>query len=380
MLTERRQLSGALEDQEGTLQTLAAADAKTLVFNPVFKSNPDKHESNPARTGGSAQPQLIGKIPATVSFQVQIRGSGTATTDPDWIKYLKACGFASALLKSIPIGAVTGGPFQHGETITGGTSGATGRVIFNTATGTSPIYFVYLGTATFQSGETITGGTSGATAATSSTPSSAGRAYEPILENIISLSAGFNQDGYFEKIKGARGNAKLALTPGTVGTIDFEFSGVDAGQSAETFFEGVAYEETDPPAFKSGVVLIDSYEPMLQSLEFDVGAKLSQRDDPTDEKGILSYALTSRKITGTLVLEMVPAATYDFRTKYHAGTEFVLDITIGTTSGNKFRIYHPRAQIIDIDKSDKDGLVQVSIQYQANGSLEKNNDLAIVQL
>ncbi len=373
MLDQRKQFSGKLEDEEGTLETLAAADAKTIVYSPKFKSDPEKHESNPERISGAAQPQLIGKIPASMAFQVRMRGSGVATTDPDWIKYLLACGFSTALLKSINIGAITSGPFVHNELITGGTSGATGRVVFKTVTGASKIYYISVGTSELQSGEVITGGTSGATATTSSAPSNAARAYRPILTNVPSISQAVNQDGYLERLKGGRGNAKFSVASGAPGLVDFDFSGVDAGQAAEEFLEDVEYEETIPLVFLNATVLMDSYHPKLTSFDIDLGVKLSQRDDPEDEKGILSYALTSRIITGSIVVEMVPAATFDFRAKFHAGTEIIFDITWGC-----WRIYFPRLQIISIEKGGKDDLANLTIQYQANGSLVENDDIIIV--
>lgn len=380
MLTKRTQFSGKLEDNEGVLETLAAADAKTVVYSPKYKLDPDKIESDPERTGGGAQPQLIGKVPANMSFQVRIRGSGTATTDPDWIKYLKSCGFASALLKSIDIGAITSGPFQHGETITGSISGSHGRVVLKTTTGAAKIYYVSVGTGELQSGETITGGTSGATATTSSVPASAGREYKTILSSVPCMSLGFNQDGYFEQLKGSRGNAKFSIAGGKPGLIDFAFQGADGGQSDAVFFDDVDYHVTTPPIFKNGSVLLDTYHPKLNNLEFDLGVKLAQREDAEDETGVLSYGLTGRLITGTLSIEMMAAAAFDLRAKFLAGTEIIGDVTLGITSGNKFRFYFPRMQILDIDKAGKEGLVTVQLQFQANGSLDADDDFVLLQL
>jgi hypothetical protein len=63
-------------------------------------------------------------------------------------------------------GAVTGGPFQVGETITGGTSGTIATITVVDVGGLNISYFVNHND--FENGETITGGTSGATAAITS--------------------------------------------------------------------------------------------------------------------------------------------------------------------------------------------------------------------
>lgn len=67
---------------------------------------------------------------------------------------------------SIAHGSVTG-TFEYGETITGGTSSATGTFYY-TLSGT--MYMVAV-SGTFQSGETLTGGTSSATASSTAAPS-----------------------------------------------------------------------------------------------------------------------------------------------------------------------------------------------------------------
>jgi len=67
-------------------------------------------------------------------------------------------------------GTVTSGPFQVGETITGGSSGATGTVVAEEDTATDKFLLLDPVTGTFESGETISGGTSFATAVLTQPP------------------------------------------------------------------------------------------------------------------------------------------------------------------------------------------------------------------
>lgn len=60
------------------------------------------------------------------------------------------------------ISSVSGGPFTYRETVTGGTSSATGTVIWHDSSNGE--IFIRVDSGTFQSSETITGGDSGATA------------------------------------------------------------------------------------------------------------------------------------------------------------------------------------------------------------------------
>lgn len=113
-------------------------------------------------------------------FKFSLEMAGTLLTDgsqvPEFDLPLRACGFRKEKLVKLTIGAITGGPFKHGETVTQATSGAFGVVIGDTYTGQTELWVAQenrLGHAqgtsitafTTTSGHTLTGGSSGATAA-----------------------------------------------------------------------------------------------------------------------------------------------------------------------------------------------------------------------
>ncbi len=70
--------------------------------------------------------------------------------------------------KRLEHGTITGAGFTKGETVTGGTSAATGVVLSTSNTLTDKHVILGTVTGTFQSGEVITGGTSSSTATTTS--------------------------------------------------------------------------------------------------------------------------------------------------------------------------------------------------------------------
>ncbi len=380
MLIRRRQLAAKIESEEGVLETFAAADGKTLAFDPKVSFDAEMFERNPVRPSISSLGQLSGKRPAGLTFRLEIRGSGTAATDPDWIKFLQACGFTASTLKTINIGAIAGGPFQHGETITGGISGAAGRVVFATVNGATKIYYVAVGTIEFQSGELLTGGTSAATATTSSTPSTVGREYKPITTGASSLSLGSYEDGILKQLKGCRGNAKFTFASGAPGLIDFDFKGVEAGIEDASFLSSISYESTKPPVLLDAALLLGSYAARIGNIDFDLGMVLAAREDINDDRGILSFALTGRKVAGSINPEMDLVANYDFHSKLFNNTEAVLDFTLGSVAGNMFRFYIPKLQKTNIDDADRDGLQIAQIPFQANGSVTGDDELTIVQL
>jgi hypothetical protein len=373
MLTRKRQLAAKIEAVEGAAETLAAADAKLLVYSPKVSFDIAMFERNPARQSFSNIAKLPGKRPASLAYRLELRGSGTAAVVPEWAKLLHACGFGVNQLKSMNIGAVSNGPFQHGETITGGTSGAQGRVVINTADGSSNIYFVSI-SGTFESGETITGGTSGATATTSSTPTTVGNELKPISDNIPSLTQGSYEDGVRKLLKGSRGKVKLGFKSGEPVLLDFDFQGVEAGVSDTSFLADVAYENTKPPVFLSALFSVDDYSAKIGEMDIDIGNNLAVRDDVNDLRGILSFAITGRNVIGSFNPEMVSCAAHDFHDRWFSGAEMVIDFTIGQTPGNKFRFYVPRAQYTKVDDEDRDGLQLAKSAFSLNGSLLYGDD------
>lgn len=373
MLTRKRQVVSKIESVEGVAESLAVGDAKTLAYSPRISFDPEMFERNLARLSFSNIAKIVGKRPGALSFGLELRGSGSAATPPDWGKHFQNCGCAVSLLKSINIGAVTSGPFQHGETITGGTSAGKGRVIVNTANGASAIMYVVI-SGTLQSGEVITGGTSGASATTSSSSSTIGNAVEPLTDNIPSQTMSGYEDGIRKLLRGCRGKFKINFKSGEPVLVNFDYMGVEAGIADTALFTNPVYETTKPPVFINAAFSIDAYSARIASLEINQDNKLAARDDVNNDRGLLSFLITDRDVNGSFDPEMVLAATYDFHSKWFSAVEMVLDMTWGIVSGNKFRFYAPRAQYTKIEDEDRDGIAVAKGSFDLNGSLLPGND------
>ncbi len=102
-----------LETTYGTDSTPAGSTDALLISNqsitPLVASNVDRNTV----TGnlGSSE-QLVGTAYVECSFDIELAGSGTATTAPAWGKLLKACGFAettqTASVDYTPISDISG--------------------------------------------------------------------------------------------------------------------------------------------------------------------------------------------------------------------------------------------------------------------------------
>ncbi len=361
MLTRKRQVAAKIESTEGTIQTLAVADAKTLGISPKIAHDVKMYQRTPTRSTFGNLGEIPGQRSGKLTFGLELRGSGTPTTAPDWSKWIQGCGAQQNTLQSIPIGAITNGPFVHGETITGGTSGATGRVIVTTLNGAATLYLVVLA-GTFSSGEVITGGTSGATAATSYVATSVGIVFEP-LTNPVSLTVATYEDGISKTLKGCRGTFKMNFKSGEVPVVDFDFSGAEGGVAAASLFSNPAYESTKPPAFISATLSVDAVALKIADLMIDAGITLTPADNPADGSGIKSFIIGNRMANGSFTAMMELPTTHDFFNKWFNGTTMILDNAWGTVSGNKFRLYAPKIQYTKNDDSDSSGLAQVKSTF-----------------
>lgn len=173
MLRKRYQLLAKIEDVEGTAVALAAADA-TLALNCQVRRTRNMVERNSAQQSLDSEKATPGRGMTEFNFGLDLRGSGSLGTRPPASRFIRSCGMHESPITTLTIGAVTSGPYKHGEHVVGATSGALGIVIEDTAATPLKVGVVH---GTFGGAETVTGQTSGASATTSGTSTSQGWLY-----------------------------------------------------------------------------------------------------------------------------------------------------------------------------------------------------------
>jgi hypothetical protein len=373
MVDQKKQFVAKIESSEGDAETLAVADAKLLAYGLEITHNPQWFDRNPGGYSNSRIGKYLGSQACAMSCKMELKGSGTATTEPEWAKVLKACATRFSTLKSITIGAVTSGPFQHGEIISGGTSLATARVIIATANGTTTLYFVQI-TGAFQNGEILTGGTSGATATTGSTASSVGLVVEPLSyygTNVPSLTAAGYNDGQREILRGCRGNFKLdAPKVGEPVMIDVPLSGLFSSLADGAQLANVTPDSIKAPRFFNTGFTVDGYAAKISQFDFDSQNVLAPAEDAgaAGINGILSYIVSDRNPIASFTVVFPLVAAYDFYGKMYAETELPINWTLGSTTGNKIQFYAPKFQITGIEKVSINGMRNIKISGQLNGA------------
>jgi hypothetical protein len=90
------QLAAKVEGTEGTKETLALADAiqcKNVKFSPSI----DMYSRDLLRGSLSRHPSVSGKRSAKMTFDVELKGSGSVATAPDYGALLKGCGYSETV-------------------------------------------------------------------------------------------------------------------------------------------------------------------------------------------------------------------------------------------------------------------------------------------
>lgn len=376
LIQPKRQIAAAVESVEGSAESLSAANAKHRVLDQdlVFSEDIQVTQRNIVQASLSKHTSLIGVELAGITCSIELRGSGSIASPsgdyPSWDPMIRACGFQRTAVKKLAVGAITG-TFVHGETVTGGTSNATGRVI-SRWTGSDGQVVVEVLTGTFQSAETLTGGTSGATATTSATAAAGGWAYEPASSDVPSLTMAMYHDGVKKLLVGARGNVRLEGSVGEAAMLRFDFTGVYGGVTDVSMLTGISYETTVPPVMKNATLKFDSFAPVVTSFSFDTGNVVAPRRSIAAAAGAVSARITDRVPTATMDPEMDLVANFDFYGKKKGGTLHYTELAVGSTAGNRFKICVPQTQIVSVAPGDRDRLstVQLGLELKGNDSYQ----------
>ncbi len=170
-----------------------AATSDTLVSAVEVDYDIERFDREFVRNTITRLKQLVGQKAINIALTFELLGDGTphSAVPPRWSKFLQACGMKQVEIQTIAaIGAITGGPFRHGETITQATSGATATVIGDVHTGSTELFIEKppAGAIAFDATNILTGGDTGATVTPTLVPADEGHAWYPITDVIKQMA------------------------------------------------------------------------------------------------------------------------------------------------------------------------------------------------
>lgn len=173
-------------------------------------------------------------------------------------------------------------------------------------------------------------------------------------------------DGIKKQLHGAMGNAVLHFPSGAPCYVEYTFTGCYAAVS------DVAVPAYTPPTTVAllgagGTFTVGGVALKVGEIIIDLGNVVTPRKDITAAGGYHSCVITDRLITFRADIEATKVATYDPHADWLAQTERAISLIVGS-SGNQLTIAAPKAQIIDVQPGDRNGLEIFDVTYQCNAS------------
>ena len=325
--------------------------------------------------------QLLAQTRVSISFQVEMAGSGTAATAPRFSSLLKACGMAETITSAAVTGTATAGGagtitlaagasavnnFYNGMviSITGGTGN--GHIgLITDYVGSTKVATVQASTATFVPG------------ASSVYSIAANVGYLPVSTGFAGATIYFNNDGVLHKITGARGTFTLTAAVGGIPTIDFQLTGV-YNAPTDTAAPTTTYsDQATPVIFKAGntsAFSILNYTACLQSLSFNVANETVYRELVGCTKEVM---ITNRASAGECMIEAPTIAQKDFFAIANNDTTGTLTLLHGSTAGNRVTLLAPKVDITNPSYADQDGIQMLNIPYVAIPTTSGNDEVKL---
>ena len=191
--------------------------------------------------------------------------------------------------------------------------------------------------------------------------------YKPtsVQASIKSSSMYFYDDGLLLKITGARGKTNVDLAVGSVGYLNWEFTGHFVSVT-DVALPSATYDSTAPSPLLSVPFAADAYSAVISKLAFDLGAEISTDESIAAADGYGEVMVVGRQVTGSFDAARVTKATYDFIGKWQSGAVIALDTgVIGGTAGNKYQITMPAITHTEVGRGARNNIGTYEMKFAA---------------
>lgn len=201
--------------------------------------------------------------------------------------------------------------------------------------------------------------------------------YAPVSSSFSSVTIYYNVDGVLHKVTGARGNVELDIQVGQIPVFRFSFTGL-YNAPTDTAAPAVTYTTFQTPlaanSDNTSAFSFYSYSGALQSLNLNLNNAVTYRS----LIGAEDVLMTDRQVGGTAVFEAPTIAQKDFFSLALGTTLGSLDITHGTTAGNKVQIVSARAKVNNPTYQDLNGIHMLQAPFNLVPSTTGNDEFSIV--
>jgi len=296
MLKKRSIVLAKVEVTEGVDPTPTPAANAILISNANVKVTGEPLKRDFDRSSLSPLPHVIGLREVEVTFQTELKGSGTAnaggaTDIPEIDPLFQACGLAVALTAE-----TTGGAGD-------------GKI-----------------------------------------------EYDPASDSLKTITLYVYKDGILHKIHACRGSLSFDAEVGKFGSISWTFKGLYVRPIDAVLPAGAVFNPQKPPVFLNASLTLGGYAAIIQAFTFDLANDIQRRDDANSAAGVIGFVIVERDTQGSLNPEAVTEATHPFWGDWETAVEKAFTMTIGSVAGAKIDITAPKVQAREMNWADRNSV------------------------
>jgi hypothetical protein len=189
--------------------------------------------------------------------------------------------------------------------------------------------------------------------------------YTPVSTGYESISLEMFVDGSLHLITGAYGTFSAKMDAGQIITFDFDFTGI-YNAYVDQAFPTVTYPVSRPPVFQKAGISTGTFNPIAQSVTFDLGVTVSERMSATATDGLYGLMITDRMAKAGVDPEATAAATQDFWDTMASAPVVPVFARGGTVAGSRMFFMIPASQYDGISYKDRNGIRAHDISLSCN--------------
>jgi hypothetical protein len=366
-------LLAKIEGSEGVDAAPVPASDAILIENLQVSYDPKVEQTNEHTGSLDSRGPIPGGMAVKLSFDVYLKGSGSAGVAPEWGVLMQACGWSETLTAAAVPVAAEAAAAGSAHSLTLGTGAAATAQLYrgmplvlagNPAAGETSYIADYTASRVAQLASEFSPALD--TSTTYQIPANV--LYRPVSTGIPSLTFYAYRDGKLLKVIGSRGTGSLQLNSGKAGRIKFQFTGMFLSQSdAPVPASTLVFDSTRPPIWKQGRALVARIRASMASLTLDFGNQMTNPDDPNADEGFNPAIITARTMTGSCDPLEELVGTRDAMSALRSGTSQIIHGSYGSATGNRIGVTIPAATHSNIQPGDRSGLLVEGLQFSCVG-------------
>jgi len=183
--------------------------------------------------------------------------------------------------------------------------------------------------------------------------------------NVKTITIAGYFDGQIKTLAGCMGTFQIVLPAGGLAYIDWTFTGKWIAPTSGSLLTPT-YPTTKPFRYATATTTYDSVALCLQQVTIDAGNNVIMRECAADATGFGSALVTDRYPKITANPEAVALGTRNPWQQFLNSDEENFTVEIPTPGGGILAITAPKAQLLNVQKSDRNGLIVDDLEFGCN--------------